>query len=138
MVVEPLVRRQLHRAEEDLVLGQEPVRRLIGTRQLGGGHPRLRRPDVNGDPERVEEQVRGIGRAQVVSADFFAGPLPEADVITMGMVLHDWNLARKLRLIGVPGHGRARDHGRGRRRAQAGARYWRAKRPVRRTCRWCR
>ena len=29
------------------------------------------------------------------SGDFFADPLPEADVITMGMILHDWNLERK-------------------------------------------
>jgi hypothetical protein len=26
-------------------------------------------------------------------------PLPEADVIVMGMILHDWNLDRKLHLI---------------------------------------
>jgi hypothetical protein len=33
------------------------------------------------------------------SGDFFADPLPPADVITMGMVLHDWNLDRKTHLI---------------------------------------
>ena len=38
-------------------------------------------------------------RIQVVSGDFFADPLPPADVITMGMILHDWNLDRKLELI---------------------------------------
>lgn len=27
--------------------------------------------------------------------DFFQDPLPQADVITMGMILHDWHLARK-------------------------------------------
>ena len=31
--------------------------------------------------------------------DFFADPLPKADVITMGMILHDWNLEKKLHLI---------------------------------------
>ncbi|HEY6878855.1 MAG TPA: methyltransferase, partial [Polyangiales bacterium] len=38
-------------------------------------------------------------RVTTVSGDFFADPLPKADVITMGMVLHDWNLARKKQLI---------------------------------------
>jgi hypothetical protein len=31
--------------------------------------------------------------------DFFANPLPTADVITMGMILHDWNLEKKMHLI---------------------------------------
>ena len=31
--------------------------------------------------------------------DFFAGPLPRADVITMGMILHDWNLEKKRHLV---------------------------------------
>ena len=38
-------------------------------------------------------------RVTAVSGDFFADPLPKADVITMGLILHDWNLARKLQLI---------------------------------------
>ena len=33
------------------------------------------------------------------SGDFFADPLPQADVITMGMILHDWNLDGKMHLI---------------------------------------
>ena len=33
------------------------------------------------------------------SGDFLTDPLPEADVITMSMILHDWNLDRKLHLI---------------------------------------
>ncbi|WP_284614719.1 methyltransferase [Aquabacterium humicola] len=31
--------------------------------------------------------------------DFFADPFPTVDVITMGMVLHDWNLEKKLALM---------------------------------------
>ena len=31
--------------------------------------------------------------------DFFADPFPQADVVTMGMILHDWNLERKMTLI---------------------------------------
>jgi hypothetical protein len=38
-------------------------------------------------------------RVQVASGDFFADPLPRADVMTMGLILHDWNLERKLQLI---------------------------------------
>ena len=41
-------------------------------------------------------------RVTVASGDFFADPLPEADVITMGLILHDWNLDRKMHLIGPP------------------------------------
>lgn len=39
------------------------------------------------------------GRVSTVSGDFFAGPLPRAEVITMGMILHDWNLEKKKQLI---------------------------------------
>jgi hypothetical protein len=38
-------------------------------------------------------------RVQVAAGDFFADPLPRADVITMGLILHDWNLDRKMHLI---------------------------------------
>jgi O-methyltransferase domain/Dimerisation domain len=38
-------------------------------------------------------------RVEVVTGDFFADPLPPADVITMGLILHDWNLERKMQLI---------------------------------------
>jgi hypothetical protein len=39
-------------------------------------------------------------RITPVSGDFFADSLPRADVITMGMILHDWNLEKKKVLIG--------------------------------------
>jgi hypothetical protein len=39
------------------------------------------------------------GRVAVASGDFFKDPLPKADVITMGMILHDWNLEKKMHLI---------------------------------------
>jgi predicted O-methyltransferase YrrM len=38
-------------------------------------------------------------RVQAVGGDFFRDPLPGADVITMGMILHDWNLERKKHLV---------------------------------------
>ncbi len=45
-------------------------------------------------------QAAGVAeRVSTASRDFFTDPLPEADVITMGMILHDWNLEQKLHLI---------------------------------------
>jgi hypothetical protein len=38
-------------------------------------------------------------RVTVASGDFFADPLPRADVVVMGQILHDWNLDRKMQLI---------------------------------------
>ena len=38
-------------------------------------------------------------RIQIAAGDFFPDPLPKADVITMGMILHDWNLEKKKHLI---------------------------------------
>ena len=38
-------------------------------------------------------------RVAPASGDFFKDPLPKADVITMGMILHDWNLEKKMHLI---------------------------------------
>jgi hypothetical protein len=38
-------------------------------------------------------------RVRAVSGNFLEQPLPRADVITMGMILHDWNLEKKQHLI---------------------------------------
>ena len=38
-------------------------------------------------------------RIRVLPGDFFADDLPKADVITMGNILHDWNLEKKKILI---------------------------------------
>ena len=47
---------------------------------------------------RIERE--GLGdRITAVPGDFFADPLPQADVITMGMILHDWDLEHKKLLI---------------------------------------
>ena len=50
----------------------------------------------------AEKSIAAAGlsdRVTVASGDFFADPLPQADVITMGLILHDWNLERKMQLI---------------------------------------
>lgn len=42
----------------------------------------------------------GLGnRIRTASGDFFKDQLPKADLITMGMILHDWNLEKKMQLI---------------------------------------
>jgi hypothetical protein len=47
---------------------------------------------------RIRE--RGVdGQVQAEVIDFFKDEFPKADVITMGMILHDWNLAHKKMLI---------------------------------------
>jgi hypothetical protein len=46
--------------------------------------------------------IEGAGlsdRVTTEAGDFFADPLPKADVITMGLILHDWDLEGKMHLI---------------------------------------
>ena len=38
-------------------------------------------------------------RLRFEAGDFFKQPLPKADVVMMGHILHDWNLEQKQRLI---------------------------------------
>jgi hypothetical protein len=49
-----------------------------------------------------EDYVASAGlsdRLQFYSGDFFADPLPTADVLVMGHILHDWGLDEKLTLL---------------------------------------
>lgn len=39
------------------------------------------------------------GRIKAAPIDFFTDEFPKADIVTMGMILHDWNLANKKMLI---------------------------------------
>ena len=67
-------------------------------------HPHLRcttldLPAVTAIARRDLER-RGLAqRVSAQSLDFFADPFPAAEVITMGMILHDWNLEKKLLLM---------------------------------------
>ncbi|MGH9142839.1 MAG: methyltransferase [Vicinamibacterales bacterium] len=38
-------------------------------------------------------------RVAFAAVDFFSGPLPKADVVMMGHILHDWDLAQKKMLV---------------------------------------
>jgi len=67
-------------------------------------HPHLRctSADLPAATLIAERRIAAAGLSDRVSAtsiDFFAKPLPKADVITMGMILHDWNLEKKMHLI---------------------------------------
>jgi 2-polyprenyl-3-methyl-5-hydroxy-6-metoxy-1,4-benzoquinol methylase len=67
-------------------------------------HPHMRCTSAD-LPQATQVATRTIAaaglndRVSTTSIDFFADPLPKADVITMGMILHDWNLERKMNLI---------------------------------------
>jgi hypothetical protein len=50
-----------------------------------------------------EEYIRGLGLADRVTfapGSFFTDPLPKADIVMMGHILHDWDLPTKKMLIG--------------------------------------
>ena len=67
-------------------------------------HPHMRcrtcdLADVRPIVERRLRQRNLEGRVTAETIDFFADEFPKADVITMGMILHDWNLGNKKMLI---------------------------------------
>jgi hypothetical protein len=71
---------------------------------LATRHPQLRCtsydvPVVAPIAENTIARAGMADRVKVASGDFFVDSLPSADVITMGMILHDWNLDRKMHLI---------------------------------------
>ena len=71
---------------------------------VAGRHPHMRctsfdLPVVEPIARRAIEAAGLSDRVTTAAGDFFADPLPEADVITMGLILHDWNLDRKMQLI---------------------------------------
>ena len=71
------------------------------SRVVAARHPHLRFQSFDLPPVRPHAQqaidAAGLtGRIQVVSGDFFADPLPKADVVTMGNILHDWDVDGKL------------------------------------------
>jgi SAM-dependent methyltransferase len=71
---------------------------------LAERHPHLRCTsyDLPAVAPIAEKAIAAAGltdRVAVAWGDFFADPLPRADVITMSLILHDWNLDRKMHLI---------------------------------------
>jgi precorrin-6B methylase 2 len=67
-------------------------------------HPHLRCTSFDLPPVEpiAQKHITAAGLTEQVrtaAGDFFADPLPKADVISMGMILHDWNLEKKKHLI---------------------------------------
>src|SRR5690242_11708770 len=67
-------------------------------------HPHLRCTSFDLPPVEpiAQKHIAAAGlsdRIGTASGNFFKDPLPQADIITMGMILHDWNLEKKMHLI---------------------------------------
>jgi hypothetical protein len=56
-------------------------------------------PVVEPIAQRWIAKSSAASRVSTAAGDFLKDPLPRADVITMGMILHDWNLDKKKHLI---------------------------------------
>lgn len=74
------------------------------SRIVGGIHPHLTLnsfdlPPVGPLAQKYIDQAGMTDRIKVTAGDFFVDDLPKADVITMGNILHDWNLENKKILI---------------------------------------
>jgi hypothetical protein len=72
--------------------------------QVARAHPHLRGTGIDLPVVRpiFEEYVARLGVADRLSfapVDFFEQPLPKADVVMMGHILHDWSLGQKKMLI---------------------------------------
>lgn len=79
-----------------------PTRRAL---MIAEANPHLTGVTFDLDPVTPIAQANleqcGVGnRVTAVSGDFFVDPFPAADVYFMGNILHDWNEAEKLALIG--------------------------------------
>jgi hypothetical protein len=74
------------------------------TMMVAQRHPeiRLTTADLPGATAIADRRIAAAGlggRIRAVPLDFLKEPLPKADVITMGMILHDWNLETKKHLV---------------------------------------
>jgi hypothetical protein len=71
---------------------------------IAAAHPHLScmsfdLPQVVPIAERNIAEAGLQDRVAAVGGDFFADPFPQAEIITMGKILHDWNLEKKKALI---------------------------------------
>lgn len=71
---------------------------------VAGRHPHLQITSADLPPASAiaAKKIADAGLSEKVATanvDFFKDDLPKADVITMGMILHDWNLENKMMLI---------------------------------------
>jgi O-methyltransferase domain len=79
------------------------------SRTVAARHPHLRctsfdLPPVAPLAQKQVDVARLGDRVSIVGGDFFKQDLPRADVVTMGNILHDWNLDTKKMLIAKAFH----------------------------------
>jgi hypothetical protein len=77
--------------------GAVPVQVALAHPHIGGGGF-----DLPGLQPIFEDYVHSMdldGRLSFQAGDFFCDPLPPADVLVMGHILHDWNMEEKLFLL---------------------------------------
>src|SRR4030095_2991276 len=72
--------------------------------QVALAHPHLRGSnfDLPVVQPVFEDYARAMGvseRLRFIPGDFFKDPIPSAEVLIMGHILHDWDLSEKMRLI---------------------------------------
>jgi hypothetical protein len=77
--------------------GCVPVQVALAHPHLAGAGFDL--PILAGAFERYVKERDLSARIQFITGDFFVDPLPAADVLIMGRVLHNWNLERKRMLL---------------------------------------
>ncbi len=73
--------------------------RIVGTSHQHLTFSSFDLPEVAPHAQKHIDEAGMTDRIKVVTGDFFKDDLPEADVITMGNILHDWNLEKKKMLI---------------------------------------
>jgi acetylserotonin N-methyltransferase len=56
-------------------------------------------PEVVPLAQELVAATEVAGRVEVVAGDFFAGPLPQADLYTLGRILHDWSEEKIVALL---------------------------------------
>jgi O-methyltransferase domain/Dimerisation domain len=74
-----------------------PVEIALVHRHITGGVFDL--PPLQGSFDRLVQEHGLAGRLRFYPGDFFNGPLPAADVLVLGRVLHNWDLATKRMLL---------------------------------------
>ena len=77
--------------------GGVPVQVALQNKHLNGGGFDL--PAVKPIFEKYVRSFRLENRLRFISGNFMTDPLPKADVLIMGHILHDWNADEKMQLL---------------------------------------
>lgn len=88
-----------HKTVSDIGGALALLSRIVGARHT---HLTFTSFDLPPVKPHAQEHIKAAGmddRIAVASGDFFSDALPKADIVTMGNILHDWNLEKKKILI---------------------------------------